>query len=185
VRTADITRALRERYPGVSITTRRHPVLAGHWIVAMPQRTAAEIHSIDLAGAVEGGDIQPASRTRASELLSRWIGSSVWVADVRRMADRITRGPRFEITLRDEASLGESPAPAVMQLWRGNKVSEPFTMTLEELASGYLKSRYAATNWPLDRSLALYLADPAFINGSWTDQRAYTALRKLVLEKMT
>jgi hypothetical protein len=88
---ASITRELHKVFPGVSISTRRHPVLPRKYIIAMPWRTASTLRLAE--------QHEDASRAKGSETLSRWLGCPVWVFEIRLMRPRITRPARYEITI--------------------------------------------------------------------------------------
>ena len=49
-----------------------------------------------------------------------------------------------------------------VNLWKGNKLSQHWTLPLAELAGGFWKSEWAEiakTQWPLSRALRAYITD--------------------------
>lgn len=76
-----------------------------------------------------------------------------------------------------------------MRLWKGNKIDAEWVMSNDDIAAGFLKSKWAQNfelGWPLDRALRAYITDgePTGLDSVFEDgDLDYDVVYELVLGK--
>jgi len=71
-----------------------------------------------------------------------------------------------------------------MKFWKNNRLDAEFDLPIEQVATLFAESEWAALPWLLDRSLRAFLTDQAGpVCAVWDDEEAFNALLDLVLTR--
>lgn len=69
-----------------------------------------------------------------------------------------------------------------IEFFHENRPDRRFTQTPQQVAQAFLDSRYAEHNWPMERAILCFVADPKGLNATWEPRSRYKGARETNLD---